>query len=256
MTKFVEYRFKIDKVPPDTLSMARFAEYLGELARLLGNQDCVHFSRVEEGSAVLVRIELDTVAKVRDRIGSAKARAIAADAGKAYDAINTMLKKDNAVAAVTDEKQAEVIRFPGRETPQLEAFGPFRQRGSLYGELVSTGGIDEIVPARIRDQDQIWHCNTTPQIARNMGRHLLGPTLRVDGTGRWIRAGDGSWKLQHFRIDSFEVLPDESLAQVVDALQAIEGSEWGNFEDPFEEARTLRAGFGEDGEWSPSMPRC
>lgn len=247
MTKFVEYRFKIDKFAPDTLSMARLAEYLSELARLLGNQDRVHFSRLEEGSAVLVRIELDTVAKVLDRVRSAKARATASETGKAYDAINTMLEKDNAVAAVIDEKQTEVIRFPGRETPRLETFGPFWQRGSLYGELVSIGGIDETVPARLRDQDQIWHCNTTPEIARNMARHLLGPTLRVDGTGRWIRAGDGSWKLQYFQIESFEVLPDESLAQVVDALQAIEGSEWGNFDDPFEEARTLRTGFGEDG---------
>ena len=50
-----EYRFVIDAYRPDTLPMARLAEYMGELARLLGRLDQVHFVRLEEGSTALVQ---------------------------------------------------------------------------------------------------------------------------------------------------------------------------------------------------------
>ena len=44
-----EYRFVIDALSPDTLPMARLAEYMGELARLLGRPDQVHFERLGGG---------------------------------------------------------------------------------------------------------------------------------------------------------------------------------------------------------------
>ena len=50
-----EYRFIIDPYSPGTLPMARLAAYMGELARLLGRLDKVHFVRLEEGSTVLVQ---------------------------------------------------------------------------------------------------------------------------------------------------------------------------------------------------------
>ena len=50
-----EYRFVIDALSPDSLPMARLAEYMGELARLLGRPDQVHFERLEGGSTVLVQ---------------------------------------------------------------------------------------------------------------------------------------------------------------------------------------------------------
>ena len=45
-----EYRFVIDACNPDTLPMSRLAEYMGELARLLGSPDQVHFVRLEGGA--------------------------------------------------------------------------------------------------------------------------------------------------------------------------------------------------------------
>ncbi len=48
-----EYRFVIDALRPDAISMARLAEYMGELARLLGETRHVHFLRLDEGSVAL-----------------------------------------------------------------------------------------------------------------------------------------------------------------------------------------------------------
>ena len=49
-----EYRFTIDAYSPETLPMSRLAEYMAEVARLLGKVDQVHFVRLEPGSTVLV----------------------------------------------------------------------------------------------------------------------------------------------------------------------------------------------------------
>jgi hypothetical protein len=43
----VEYVFRIDAFTPDTLPMARLAEYLSALAKLLGHQEHTHFVRVD-----------------------------------------------------------------------------------------------------------------------------------------------------------------------------------------------------------------
>jgi len=53
--------FSIDALTPETLSMA-LADYLKELAGLMGNKDAVHFEAVREGSAVLVQqVEIQAV---------------------------------------------------------------------------------------------------------------------------------------------------------------------------------------------------
>ena len=65
-----EYRFVIDAFTRDTLPMARLAEYMADLAVMLGEPESVHFIRVDEGSAVLVQqVDEPAVPKVRARTG-------------------------------------------------------------------------------------------------------------------------------------------------------------------------------------------
>ncbi len=71
-----EYRLKIDAFGVASLAMARLAEHMSELARLLGEQEHVHFSHLESGSAVLVaNIEDPAVLKVGERL-QAKRRSL------------------------------------------------------------------------------------------------------------------------------------------------------------------------------------
>ena len=46
-----EISFDIDVFTPETLPMARLAEYLAKFSELLGNAENVHFSRLMKGSA-------------------------------------------------------------------------------------------------------------------------------------------------------------------------------------------------------------
>ena len=63
-----EYEFQIDAFSPATIPMARLAQYLAELAALLGQPERVHFEKLKKGSVRLVaRVEHEAIPKVRMR---------------------------------------------------------------------------------------------------------------------------------------------------------------------------------------------
>ena len=236
-----EYRFRIDAYSPDTLPMVRLADYMGELARLLGNTDQVHFDRLEEGSAVLVqRVEPEAAAEVKERIQALAQRNAPQDVVKAFTTVNRLLADDNATGSLQESGGAEVIRFPGREEPAPVTFGAFNQTGVLDGVLIRIGGRDDTVPAHLHDGDTIHLCNASREMARRLAVHLYGPPLRVHGEGRWERDADGCWMMRRFNITDFDELDDAPLGQIVERLRAVEGSGWKEIEDPAAELRRLR----------------
>ena len=236
-----EYRFVIDAYRPDTLPMARLAEYMGELARLLGRPDQVHFVRLEEGSAVLVqRVEPEAAPGVKERLHALQQGNPPDDAAKAFVALNRYLADDNATGVLQEGGGADVIRFPGGEEPAPVTFGAFNQTGVLDGVLIRIGGRDDTVPAHLRDGETIHLCNATREMARRLAVHLYGPPLRVHGNGRWERGADGGWVMKRFNITSFDVLDDAPLGEVAQRLRDVEGSGWKEIEDPTAELRHLR----------------
>ena len=236
-----EYRFVIDAYSPDTLPMARLAEYMGELARLLGRPDQVHFARLEAGSAVLVQgVEPEAASDVKERLHTLRQDNPTDDVAKAFAALNRYLADDNATGILQEGGGAEVIRFPGREAPAPSTFGAFNQTGALDGVLIRIGGRDDTVPAHLRDGDTIHLCNATRDMARRLAVHLYGPPLRVNGNGRWERDADGRWVMKRFNITSFDVLDDAPLREVAQRLRDVEGSGWKQIEDPSAELRHLR----------------
>ena len=73
-----QYRFVIDAYTPDNLPMSRLAEYMADLAHLLGEAENVHFDHLETGSTVLVQhIEHEAVPKVKARPSHHRAKASA-----------------------------------------------------------------------------------------------------------------------------------------------------------------------------------
>lgn len=241
-----EQRFAIDGLTPETLSMERLAEYMGELARLLGHKEAVHFRAVEPGSAVLAYwLDEAEAPKVAARLAAVQAGEGPDKAMRAYRALNRKLAQDQATARVLDATGAVLVRFPGRQAVEAEAFGPFLQRGSLEGVVVKVGGLDETAHVTLEDHGAHWvGCQTSREIASELGRHLYGGPVRVHGVGRWRRDQDGVWQLDRFRIDSFEPLDEASLAETVARLRAIRGNEWASLPDPWAALRDLREGEG------------
>lgn len=236
-----EYRFKIDAFTPDTLPMARLAEYLADLAVMLGEPQNVHFVRIEPGSAVLVQ-KIDDVAlpKVKGRVREVRSGTAPQDAMKAYRRTNKRLKQDNCVGLLSEEDGAEIIHFPGRDEEERVSFGAFNQDGSLDGRAILIGGTGDPVPVHIQQGEAVYNCVASREVAVTLGPYMFNYEMRVRGTGRWLRDEDGAWVMQRFSISSFQVLDEKSLADVVAELRNVPGSGWRDVENPFDELKEIR----------------
>jgi hypothetical protein len=243
-----EYRFVIDGAyTPATLPMERLADYMRALADLLGENKQVHFKGVDKGSAILVA-DVDDPAEVKvfDRLKAVRSGSAPPDAMKAFHVLDDYLRADNAVGRLIAGSHDKVIAFPGRERPEPLTYGPFKQDGTLDGELIRIGGKDETISVALRD-GPIVHTKleTTLEIARQLKHHLFEGIVRLRGTGLWYRGGDGSWELRNFKIIGFEVLDGAPLNEVVDRLRNTPGNKWSEVPDPVRELLEQRHGDGE-----------
>lgn len=237
-----EYRFKIDAYSPETMPMGRLAQYMAELATLLGERSHVHFRRLTRGSTVLnAKIDREAAPKVRDRVVSVRAGDAPAEPTRAFNAMNRLLRDDNAVGVLRDAApRGIVIRFPGRELAE-EKFGSIRQQGSIDGIVTGIRGKDDTIHITINAEgQQISGCETNRTIAKQLGAKLFEP-VRLFGRGRWSRDADGIWTLLTFKIESFDALQDTPLTRVLAELRAIP-TEWGD--DAYTELSTIRHGSG------------
>lgn len=242
MAEQQQYRLKIDVFSVDSLPMSRLAEYMAELAVLLGERERVHFSHLEKGSAVLVsNIEPVAFPKVENRIAQVREGSAPKDAMQAYKNIDNLLAKDGAVAVLAGPSTENVIEFPGRSRPKPVRYGPFREVGTLDGRIFRIGGRDETIPIWLKDGEVEYHCNVRgEEVARRLAPYYLNGIVRVHGSGKWVREENGTWKLEQFDIGDFEVLDDSPMTEVVTKLRAVEGGTWHDSEDALSDILGLR----------------
>jgi len=239
-----KHRFKIDVYTPDTLTMARLAEYMLQFAKLLGEPERVHFVDVESGSAVLLaRIEEVAALKVQRRLVDAAHGRGDPSALKALQELDDMLANDNAVGQLLDEAGAEIISFRGRNRPKPLEYGPFREDGVIEGIVIKVGGKGAAVPIWLQDRATVYkNCTAKRPLARKLAKHYDGSLLRVSGSGSWMRLATGAWLMRSFEIKDFEPLDDAPLSEVIGRLQRVEGADWGD--DPLGDLARLRTGEG------------
>lgn len=238
-----DYRLKIEAYTPDTMPMQRLAEYLAELASMLGERTSVHFVRLEPGSTSIVhRIEREAIPKIRERTNSVRRGVGPRDSVRAYRKINRMLREDNGSAVWREESTAtEIIVFPGKDDAAESVTG-ISQHGSLDGEVIRVGGSRPVVPIILKsDTEDFAGCWARRDVAKALAQKLFEP-VRLFGTGRWNRTDDGQWKLDIFRVESFVSLREASLSQALSQLRAIK-SDWNAAS--FDELTQLRSD-GED----------
>lgn len=225
--KPVEYVFRIDVFRPETLPMARLAEYLAALARMFGHPDHTHFVGVEEGSAKLrTAIEPVDAPKVEARLNGLRIGDAPKDALAAKQALEDLLANDNAVGTLTNgDTDQVVVAFIGRNRPKPLIFPPFREDASIDGQLVAIGGRDSTAHATLQDGD-VFHVGVTMrrEMARDLAKLLYGPSVRMHGNGRFERQSDGMWKMTDFRVDRYEFLDGRPVHEVLEAVRAVPGN--------------------------------
>lgn len=219
-----EYTFRIDVFTPDTLPMARLAEYMAALADLIGHKETTHFARIEEGSARLVsRVEEQDAPKVERRLQAVTGATPPQGTAKAFRALDDMLAEDNATGEVIGPDGAVIIPFPGRTRPKALTFPAFRQDGSIDGQIVSIGGRDKTAHVTLQDGGLTYtNIDLNRVVARELAKHLYGSKVRLYGSGRWERHPEGAWKLLAFTVERYELLDDASLAEVLDEIRSIQ----------------------------------
>jgi hypothetical protein len=240
-----EYRFVIDAYTPDTMPMARLAQYMHELSQILGEPAAVHFLRVERGSTALIsRIDREATPKVRDRVVSLRRGEGPKDVRAAYEQINRLLRADDAIGVLSERKTtgtpttAVVVRFPGREEVH-EQFPTIRQQGSIDGIVTGIRGRDETIHVTLQAEgQQISGCFTTKTIAKQLAAKFLEP-VRLFGRGRWARDAEGTWSLVDFKIESFDGLVDVPLSTALADIRSI-ATEW--VDDAYKELDEIRHG--------------
>jgi hypothetical protein len=244
MTDADEFRLKIEAYTPETMPMERLAAYLSELAEMLGEGKSVHFVRLEPGSTSIIhKIEREAVPKVKARTNSLRRGIGPRDSVRAYRKINKMLREDNGSAVWKDEKTAaDIIIFPGRDDAEEQVNG-ITQRSSIDGEVVRIGGMQNIVPIMLKyEQDELTGfsgCWASKSVAKDLAKRLFEP-VRLFGTGKWNRNDEGIWKLDVFRVDSFEALKIDPLSVAINELRSIQGG-WES--SSYEELAYLRGGI-------------
>jgi hypothetical protein len=242
------YRFVIDEsFTPDTLPMWRLAEYMTDIADLLGEKPYVHFVEVENGSTVLVQdVEHEAYPKVRTRVHDVKRGEGAPDARRAYDTLNRRLATDNASGVLIEEVEpnepaARVLDFPGRRMFVESEYGPLTQAGALQGVVIMVGGESDPVPVHIEDGNQIYVCRAKRQLAKELAVHIFGQPVRVEGDGRWFRDAMGIWIMKTFQISSFVVLEDTTLSTVIATLRQMP-AKWKDQPEAMTTLKAIRSG--------------
>lgn len=225
------YRFVIQQgYTPETLPMARLAEYMSKMANLLGEKSRVHFVRLESGSAALVQdVEPEAQPAVRERIHAMRENAGPPDARQAYEALNELLVGDRTSGYLSDDDAsqtpgARLLVFPGANLDRGVVYGPFTEISELQGVVIRVGGELNEVPVHLKDGQVVYICHAKRELARTLATHIFGQVLRVVGKGRWYRNVGGRWSMIRFLISDFKQLKHDALGNVVADLQRVASS--------------------------------
>jgi len=239
-----EYRFEIDAFTPETIPMERLAQYLSDLARIMGESTSVHFVRVDKGSTVpVIHVEWEAEPKVRQRIQEVKFNEGSKEAQRAYREINKKLVEDNARGVLLDYEKTQIIKFPGRDAANQPEFGPIRQHSALQGIPIKIGGEQQDVPIHLEDGEENYIVKAPRWIAKQISAYLFTTVVRIEGSGRWFRNRSGDWELRELYAQSFRALSEGNLKSDISRLRAIPAG-WKDMDDPIGELMALRSGGG------------
>lgn len=231
----VRLSFKIDAFQPDTIPMARLAEYMADLATMIGEKANVHFVQLEPGCVELVHdVEFEAYPKVEARVIEVEQGTGTVESLAAFRSINKRLAEDNTFASYRRvEGGGELVHFPGVNAPKPPVVAPVKQASTIDGVILRVGGKIEggKVPVQIGTEDAAHLCVASVALSKELAGFYLESERRFHGIGHWHREETGGWSLKRFEIQSHEELDQTPLTHLVEQLRAVpsdfaEGDAW------------------------------
>jgi hypothetical protein len=237
-----EYRLKIDAYSPETMPMKCLVEYLSDLSVLFGEESHVHLIAIESSSTCPVMlIDREAEPKVLDRVSKAHDQRGPQEAIRAIESINSRLVRDNASANILNPAKNNVMEFPGAKSAKPIEWPSINQAGELYGTPIAIGGKSDPVPVHLLDGTTEYHLLAERVKAKQIAAHLFTATLRVMGRGRWRKCPTGTWDLERFVIEDFELIKVTTLDEAVTELRGVK-AKWKQFDDPLAILEDIRTG--------------
>ncbi len=237
-----ELRFNIKNATPHTLPMARLADYLKKLSVVLGNEDRVHFLRMEEGSApALIEIDAEIESAVIYRAKNAANGQGPKEAVQNFASLRDDLEQDGLIADLEQDEGGIIAEFASPRQAGEETFGPVWQEGSVDGLLTRIEGIDETIHATLIFEGSRYRAECNREVGMQLGMYFW-KMIRAFGKGKWWRNADGKWVLEKIVIQSVEGVEDVSLPDTVAKLRAIPDNDLHSLKDPLGEMLKIRRG--------------
>lgn len=239
----IRLSFKIDAFNPETIPMGRLAEYMADLATMIGERSHVHFVELEAGCVELVH-QVDYVAypKVETRTEDVARGSGTVESLAAYRAINKRLVEDNTFATYRRlDLGSEILRFPGVTAPKPLVVAPVKQPTTIDGIVLRVGGKPEggKVPVQIASGDASFQCVASVALSKELAGFYLEDERRFHGVGHWHRDEVEGWMLKKLEIQSHEPLDATPLTAIVERLRAIP-SDFAHDGDAWAELMKLR----------------
>lgn len=222
------YIFHIGAYSPKTIPLARLAEYMTQVALLMGEPNSVHFQSLKKGSTqVITRVQREAAPKVRENVNQAQwPDGGRKEARAAFNHMNEMLRADNAEGKL-QRAGAVVLVFPGRSIVRPQKMGPFNQPIEKDGVLVRIGGKDASAHATIEDSDgRTWSFEVSRDLAMGLAHYLFGQPVRLIGQARVFRDERGLWEYPNLKATEFRVLDASHLAEAVGRIRQAPAGLW------------------------------
>lgn len=219
MEEFVKYKFRIHNTNPSTMPMARVAQYIAELARLMGCQETTHLVAIESASLGIVSsVRNEDVPLISPRIRQATFDDEKNEASSAWNKLNILLGEDNCTADLPLPNSAEIIRFPGTK-PLNKSLRVVNQPTTIQGKLIRIQGAGEKVRIGLDIDGGLTagisvHSSQAHELAQYFQK-----VVRLNGEGKWKRDENGAWSLDSLDVTSFEVPEDITLREALGRLQ-------------------------------------
>lgn len=245
MKKPYTYTLRIIGSAPNKLPLDRLALYLAEMAKLLGENEHIHFDKVSRGSAALkVWAEPQAAPAVARRVALAVAKSPESprDASKALENINGLLVQDGKRAELKDPGGAVICPFPGGQKAIPVKDLVIDEECSVSGQVIKIGGKDDTIPLLLRDADGVeYHCTVKgEELAREISAYYLRDPIEVSGRGKWRRSLDGEWVLDQMTVKSWMPLSNDWDA-AYEAMSNL-ASGWHNVPDIEDRCASIRKG--------------
>lgn len=238
-----EFRFSLGAFSKDAFPMGILAEYLHDLAIIYGQQEQLHFIRLEKGSTVAVARALpEAEPEIENQLVLIQANQAPSEVMEAVERVDRRLRSHHTRGFIAAPSGAKILKFPGIDKKVVEpiAYGPFNQHGTLEGVPIMIGGKDERVPVHLEDWRGNQHiCYARRSLAKEIAPHLFTSNIRVEGTGRWLRHANGEWEMKKFTALDFSVVPLTDLGDDIERLRSLAGK-WKELPDPIGDMDIIR----------------